>query len=932
MRNRRSLAPALAMFALAAMALVTSLEARILSYAPYSDRQSAVGLQNRLNRHFAVVEGTPSYQGLLLSPVPPNNYGFGMVGELVIYDSTGGEEPKVVLPQDGTTASFAAVAVREDDRNVPTLLVQTDANYAGTNPQRKVLWLFSSDGGTTWKTLRLATDFMLQLGAYELDFGGPFAHANHMNIRVGTAQWPFVIAVGTLPANAVNAIGADGTVRAMLQDGTSSYALAGSNRDGTRFLVQRAPDMALLSVGIDGSVAPIGQITPLARTEGWITPSGGAYLLEDMNAGRSLYVYNGNGSRELIASAPLQSDQLALFAIPTADYRGAWYITRGPSQPTTLVSYLPETGSRKQWQDISGPQVEALHAGRSGNTLVIQVHRPRALADTRTFRDPAIAVWHVGEPAPVSFDELFMDEQYTKGFVHLDPDTVADGEPFIFDSGIQISNGGIIVSPAPPSSGGGSDVVQEWGVVRASLRQHLVLPGVAHTGGAYGSEWLTDVVIHNPADTPTDVDLQYVANGDTLQQVRLRTVTLAPHEIRLYKDVLGSLFLLGNAGGALFINPQNGHTVDVTSRTYTKSANGSYGFGMNAIDVYSAARPRFPVTFAGAFPGSNFRTNLLLTDVSGRGSEVSLSTAGPYGFVGANGVSFLAPAYGQQQVNGVGAWLGLQQSDIASLLFRPARGEAVASVIAIDNRTNDPTYFPPDLVGAASRSIAAIGHVEGANGSHFRSDLYLYNPSSSVRSINLQIRPWDAPTASTSIILPLLPHEARMIPDALSTLFNRSGVARLILYSTSDGVRATSRTYTVDANGGTYGFLMPPLNSFQTAGPGDALEILGAVGDANFRTNLGIVDMAPSPNTTASRIRIDIIDDAGKTIDLFEVQIPAAGGTQLNDLFRARNLGNGPTAAMIRVTPITGVIGAYAASVDNGTNDPTYLAAQLAAH
>jgi hypothetical protein len=61
------------------------------------------------------------------------------------------------------------------------------------------------------------------------------------------------------------------------------------------------------------------------------------------------------------------------------------------------------------------------------------------------------------------------------------------------------------------------------------------------------------------------------------------------------------------------------------------------------------------------------------------------------------------------------------------------------------------------------------------------------------------------------------------------------------------------------------------------------------------------------------------------------MNVPSAGGVQINDIFHARGLGDGPRAALIRVSPISGLIGAYATMNDNGTNDPTYLAANLAA-
>jgi hypothetical protein len=141
----------------------------------------------------------------------------------------------------------------------------------------------------------------------------------------------------------------------------------------------------------------------------------------------------------------------------------------------------------------------------------------------------------------------------------------------------------------------------------------------------------------------------------------------------------------------------------------------------------------------------------------------------------------------------------------------------------------------------------------------------------------------------------------------------------------------TSRTYTIDANGGTYGFLMPPLNSFQSGGAGDTLEILGGSLDPRLRTNLGLVDLSAFPNARAARARVEIVDDRGRSLDSFEVTIPSAGGMQINDLFHARRLPESTKPVLIRISTIEGMIGAYGAFVDNGTNDPSYAAANLAA-
>lgn len=891
--------------------------ARVISYAPYTNRSAYSLEQSRTNRYFALYE--------LSSPSD---------GQLVLYDSQGAEEPRVVFPQDGKNAYIFAGVVRERN-GVPSILIE--ATPAGSNGAN---WYYSSDGGATWKTVNLPQAPLYQVSDTFADVGGPIAHSRYSAIRIGTDAVPFVVAV---PNGNVYGVNADGTTRVVFTNSTSqAITLAGQNREGTEFIV-RVSYTYLAIADLDGTARPVFATIPVnSSVEGWITPANDVYI--DLRGYTTVFDHRiiryTNGVGKTLAQNFNQNENLGVFAIPTSDYDGAWIIKRGSGAPTILYRQQRFDDPVEQWSDVTSSEVEALHAGASGNTLLIQVHRPRPIDNSVRFLDPAIAIWHIGEGAPRAYDELFMNEQSWKRFIHLDVDKVAGGDPFVFDSGVQNLAVPIlppipVSAPLPPSSGG-SDVLQEWGVVRASLAQKLVLPGMARTAGAFNSYWQSDVVIYNPADDSQKVRIDYVASGNsvTASEVKTTELTLAGKEIRVIPDALKALFDIESGGGAFFITPDLG--VNVTSRTYTKASNGTYGFGMNGIDFFAAAAsPRFPVTFSGAFPGPNFRTNIVITDTSGRGTAAALSGAGILGAIGSATPTFIAPANGQVQMNSITPALGILDNEPGALIVQPSRGTAIATVIAIDNRTNDPTYFPPDLPASIVRTIPAIGHLDGANGSKFRSDLYLYNPSPQARSVSLQAKAWDFPESPVTVNFTLLAGEARVIPDALLKLFGKTGIARL-RYQSADfvggqGVRVTSRTYSVDDNGGTYGFLMPPFNNFQIGASGDTLEILGVVGGKGFRTNLGLVECNAGATGQNMQARIEIIDDKGKTIDSFTMNVPAAGGVQINDIFHARGLGDGPTAALIRVSPISGTIGAYATMNDNGTNDPTYLAANLAA-
>lgn len=580
------------------------------------------------------------------------------------------------------------------------------------------------------------------------------------------------------------------------------------------------------------------------------------------------------------------------------------------------------------WSDLTGPEVEALHPGASGERVLIQVHRRRAQPD-QWFIDPALAIWKIGDPAPRDYDELFVAETELKGFVHLDVDAMAQGQPFVFDSGLSV----VPDSRTSPPIAGGGDVTQEWGIVRSALKQELVLPGIARLPGAFNSYWQSDVVLYNPVAENQEVVIRYAPLGGPSAAT---TLTLAPREIRVIKDALKELFAVETGGGSLYLEPAVG--VGATGRTYTSAAAGTYGFSMTALDALTAAGARFPLSFAGAFPGAPFRTNILLTAPKGLTAGARLQAHGISGEIGATGVTVSTLGTGVQQTNNVHGALSLASHDEGGLVVRPTHGFVIPAVVAIDNITNDPTYFPPDLPAPVVRTIPVVGHLDGANGSKFRSDLYLLNLASGTRTVRLEAKSWDRNEPPQIVQFTLLPNEDRVIRDVLPRLFNMTGLARLRYMSLGDdaeGVRVTSRTYNLLENGGTLGCLVPPLNGFQSAASGEALEILGVVGDSRFRANIGLVELSPfqgnGGQVPTTRVRIRIIDETGRQIDTFEVTLPLAGGMQINDVLNARGL-TAAKAVLIRIEPNgPGLVGAYATLTDNGTNDPSFLAASLGA-
>lgn len=926
---------------LALLSASVALPARIISYAPITDRIASPAVQHRMNRHYALIESEASIPSLIPFPIfaSPRS-------KVVLYDSKGEREPRVVFPEQGSEADVSFAAVWEKNGGTPRLFIETDANMRGDNPQRLRRFFYSADAGHTWKVVPISAASHLATRRSFEDIGGPVTRGRGSPVRLGSTDYPFVLLAADISGEqGVYAVGADGSVKLLLKLPGYQSGLMGTDREGTRFLVfgplgQEDNALGILTLG--GSLTLVGQTGSSFPLEGWITDDGSAYLEHVDSATRALSYYRAGTKTEVAVGYPSSTicgicpipfpPSRTLLAIPTADYSGAWIIRVATGRPTVLLRHSPGSPAVEQWSDIAAPEVEAIHAGASGRKLLIQVHRARPQADQRIFIDPALALWDVGQPAPRRYDELFLNEGPYKAFVHLDVEAMGAGETFVFDSAATTPFAGPLPSPAPPGAGGG-DVTQEWGVVRASLKQRLVLPVVTRVGGAYGSFWRTDAVFRNPSDAVLEVRLRYVP-ATPAQAPQEVLISLSPQEIRVVSDVLLSLFGTESGSGALFVTAEGDRAVSLTSRTYTTSPRGSFGMGIGSIETLNAASARFPLTFSGALLGKDFRTNLLATDAGGRGGEIGLVPAGTSGSAVRVPFSFVVPPGGVSQIGGLGDMLGFEPHESGAVTFAPASGEAIPALIAVDNRTNDPTYFPPDLPSPYVRTIPAVVHTDGAFGSTWRTDLFLFNPAGQARTVTLAVRRWAEPENEHVLNLTLLPRESKIIRDVLHTAFGLTGIARLRYVSgfgaETNGVRVTSRTYTEDlSSGGTFGFLMPPLNSFQSAGSGESLEILGPQGQATFRTNLGLVDLTAFPTGPPPRAKIEIFDEKGALVDTFETTVPSAGGVQLGDLFQARGLGNGPAAAVIRISPFGGLIGAFATMTDNGTNDPVYFAAGL---
>jgi hypothetical protein len=887
--------------------------ARVISYAPVTSRFAVPAVQRRDASRFVLLEDSR---------------------QVVVYATAGADDPKVVLEASPATLQQITFAAANEVDGRLFILVGGNGDSSGTTRE----FMVSSDGGASWNDVGLPGGASLVSRPFRPDVGGPVVRQRDAAVRLGGASHPFylsVAAVGT-PAGSIFEIHAiEGTGRATRLAWVSGHvgerfpaAVVGSDLSGETLLVagrvalvDRDLPYGLYAISSSGSVT---EIAPLPAgnpgLEAWIASDGSVYA-DSLGFGgpRSLIRFSGRRS-EVIATLLPGTSGIGenFFAVPTAGYDGAWIVQRGAGQPTILAHHSTDTGLfSEQWRDPSGPEIEAVHAGASGSMLLIQVHREREVQAQRAFIDPALAIWKVGDPAPADYDEFYLNEAAAKSFVNLDVDAVAAGASFAFDSaGFYVSDGGG-GGGVSAGGGGGGEVVREWGVVRASLIQHLVIQGVAHLDGAFGSQWRTDVIIRNPYDEPLQVLLRLRdANGSEFTRLE----SLAAREIVRYEDIVGRLFGLSAGGGALLIEPPLFRSVDATSRTYNVTADGTFGMGVPAVDVHAATPVRDRVTFAAGLLGPDYRTNLLLTNVTARLAAADVVIRGYTAEQPRLGVS----TFGQW--NDLGRLFNVTTNAPRTVTVVPAAGELLAGVVAIDNRSNDPTFFSPDMQTTMElRTIPVIGHLNGANGARFRTDVYVSNPSANYGWVALLVKPWETSQAEIRKEISLPPGEQIVLSDVLYATFGTTGLARLRYGGGSPWMTVTSRTYSVTADGATYGQAIPPTNSFGIAGRDDALDIIGAVADRRFRTNVGVVETGVGVGAVG--VTVEVYDARSRLVRTLPVWLPISQGRQLLDVLAG--LEDGPV--LIRVRTSGGNVTAFASMVDGGTNDPTYLPPRLSA-
>lgn len=257
--------------------------------------------------------------------------------------------------------------------------------------------------------------------------------------------------------------------------------------------------------------------------------------------------------------------------------------------------------------------------------------------------------------------------------------------------------------------------------VSAQLSLQWMVPAAANTPGLNGTDWHTDLSLHNPHSFDLPVVLQFLPSNTDNTAADTLFVTLAPWETFNLWDALGPDYFAINGTGAILVfadwdlscEPLEDCDFLVTSRTYTLDPDAGIGEYGQTIPGSSTWHGIDWVTLgyaAGVLnDGSSFRANLGIASWSQDWTTVAVDVQDADGAI-VESLSFEVPPFGHVQ-NRLAAPI-----EGGSLVFwledGPEDALVYGYVSVVDQVTGDASFqlAQPSTVGFAAAKSSVRAH------------------------------------------------------------------------------------------------------------------------------------------------------------------------------------------------------------------------------
>jgi hypothetical protein len=258
-------------------------------------------------------------------------------------------------------------------------------------------------------------------------------------------------------------------------------------------------------------------------------------------------------------------------------------------------------------------------------------------------------------------------------------------------------------------------------------------------------------------------------------------------------------------------------------------------------------------------------------------------------------------------------------------------GKVSSYASVVDNATKDPLLvFPVQAQKVAAQHYVVPGVAELNNGpsSNFHTDMRVFNAAATPVNVALSYFPGFGGSRPADVHIALNPGEVRALDNVLPSLWQltATGGAVAIDAPGNSSLVVTARTFSRNADGGTFGQFIPGVTAADGVGFGDrALEVLQLEQSDQYRTNLGLVEVTGNPVT------VEIIGQtAAKLTARTEATLSPNEFRQIGLIFQQLGFTGASYAGRVSVRVIggNGRVAAYGSVVDNKTIDPTYVPAQ----
>ena len=484
-----------------------------------------------------------------------------------------------------------------------------------------------------------------------------------------------------------------------------------------------------------------------------------------------------------------------------------------------------------------------------------------------------------------------------------------------------------------------------------------VVAGVASVAGAQGSDWHSDLYLHNAGDSEAAVELYFSPADGTVGVPE--QVTVEPDQTLALEDVVASVF--GTSGsGAIFWRVADGvpSRLLVNANTYNR-VDDVQRYGQQVPGVrWSDAGHAGPHVTVPALAG-RYRTNL------GFATGADCTVVAVRGFDRAG-------ALVAQRTIAVQPWSWVQLNSLFERVFPdllpdPATtpvgeslhcfqvngvdGPVVGYTSVIDDATNDGSYMLGQVAGSGDDQwLPGAATIRGANDSSWRSDVVVMNSSDEPITIDVSYYPSGRDNGGVvdEEDVPLVAGESAFEGNVLGELFGYPPPAVGSLELEADGGVAPllwMRTYTeepVDGGGTvTYGQAILPLTASATVAAGGDGRIVGFNHDAASRANLILQNtrMASDGARLQATVSVEVLAADGAVLHQQSYVLLPGEYRQHNRFID--DYGTGPVAsASLRVTvldePTAGEAGGVDAMVSEvngnavaGTNDGRSLRAEI---